>query len=84
MVQGPQGAQPQMGGVGAGTYSCLVGGIVKSRLHGDMVVGVGASKGQLQGWLPLEPAGKVQLERAVGGCGTPWGDKGQQATHLEK
>lgn len=61
------------GGAGATTYSCLVGGIVKSRLHGDMVIRVGASKGQLQRWLPLKPVGKGQLEWAVGG---PWGSMG--------
>lgn len=62
--------------MGASTYSCLIGGVVKSRLHGDVVVGVGAGKGQLQSWLPLEPAGRGQLGRpqgwghpAVGGGG---------------
>lgn len=83
-MRGSRGAQPQMGGVGASTYSCLIGGIVKSRLHGDVVIGVGAGKGQLQGRLPLEPVGKGQLERAAGGRGAPQGDRGQWATHLEK
>lgn len=84
VMQGPQGAQPQVGDVGASTYSCLIGGIVKSRLHGDMVIGVGASKGQLQGWLPLEPVGNEQLEWVVEGRGSPQGDRAQEATHLEK
>lgn len=62
------------GDLGAGTYSCLIGGVVKSRLHGDMVIGVGASEGQLQGWLPLEPVGSGQMEQEE--HGDPMGCRG--------
>lgn len=74
--EGSLGCLAPCGGAwGPVTYSCLVGGVVKSRLHGDVVVGVGAGEGQLQGRLPLEPAGRGQLGRP-GGWGDPVGEQG--------